>query len=61
MVVNKRYAITKRIKIHTKPLVEVNVVQEGIFDHETKTSFCFKGFCVRKSCVLFIEEVAENG
>lgn len=57
MKANKRYRVTMRIKIHTKPLVEVNVVQEGVFKKETKTCLCFHGFCVHKSCVLFIEEV----
>lgn len=57
MKANKRYRVTKRIKIHTKPLVEVTVVQECIFKKETKTRLCFQEFCVHKHCVLFIEEV----
>lgn len=57
---NKRYRVTKRIKIYTKPLVEVTVVQEGVFKRETKKCLCFNDFCVHKSCVLFIEEVEDN-
>ena len=61
MKANKRYRVTKRIKIHTKPLVEVTVVQEGIFKRETSKSLCFQDFCVHKHCVINIEEVSEDG
>ena len=31
MIKNKRYEIIKRVKVHTSPLVEVNVINEGAF------------------------------
>ena len=52
----KRYLITKRIKLHTKPNRFANVIVEGAFKHETDKHFCFDGFRVKKSNVIAIKE-----
>ena len=53
---NQVYTVVKKIKIHTKPLVEVVVPQTGLFVRETSKYFCFSGFKVRKDCVLSVKE-----
>ncbi len=53
---NQTYRIDKKIKIHTKPLAEVVVSQTGLFVRETFKYFCFKGFRVRKDCVVQISK-----
>lgn len=58
MVANKKYKITKRIKIHTSPLFEVDVVQEGKFIKETAKYFVFDTFRVLKQVVISIEQIA---
>ena len=50
------YTITKKIKLHTKPLVEIVFPQTGLFVKETAKYFCFRGFRVRKDCVVQIKE-----
>ena len=57
---NKTYSITKKIKIHTKPLTEVFVTQTGTFVKQTNSYFIFRGFKVRKSCVTQVQEVTEE-
>lgn len=56
----KMYTITKKIKIHTKPLVEIVVPQTGLFVTETDKYFFFRGFKVRKDCVLYIENLEDQ-
>lgn len=53
---NKTYTVVKRIKIHTKPLVEIEVPQTGVFVKETASHLVFRGFRVRKHCVVSIEQ-----
>ena len=53
---NKMYTVVKKIKIHTSPLVEVVVPQTGAFVKETDAYLCFRGFKVRKACVVDIKE-----
>lgn len=53
---NKMYTVTKRIKIPTSPLVEVVVPQTGAFVKETAAYLIFRGFKVRKACVVDIKE-----
>ena len=60
MTVNKKYKVTKRIKIHTLPLVEADVIQQGKFVKETAQSFVFDHFAVRKRLVIKIEKVEGN-
>ena len=57
MIKGKSYRVTKRIKIHTKPLVEVNITLEGVFVKQTKNHLIFDGFRVRKSNVVTIDEL----
>ena len=57
MKTNKPYKITKRIKIHTSPLVEVEIVKTGLFMKETAKSYIFDDFRVCKSTVIDIEEM----
>ena len=57
MEVNKLYEVTKRIKIHTKPLVICNVVLTGKFKKETDSMFIFDNFRVTKSVLLSIKDV----
>ncbi len=56
MIPNKNYEIMKRIKVHTSPLREVDVVQVGRFVKETKKSYMFDNFRVKKELVIHIEE-----
>ena len=53
---NKPYRVTKKIKIHTKPLREVEVTQEGLFVKETHRELVFTGFRCRKDCIVKVEE-----
>lgn len=54
MTPNKTYTVTKRIKIHTKPLAEIDVPMTGLFVKETDAYYIFRGFKVRKSVVTSI-------
>ena len=56
MTRGKEYEVTKRIKLHTKPLVEEEIVKTGLFLKETDKSFIFDDFKVSKSTVIKIEE-----
>lgn len=53
---NKAYTVTKKIKIHTSPLVEVVIPQTGLFVKQTDSYLIFRGFKVRKSSVINIKE-----
>lgn len=57
MKVGKLYQIIKKIKIHTSPLVTVEVTQIGRFVKETYKFYMFDTFRVMKSCVVSVEEV----
>ena len=59
MIKNKRYEIIKRVKVHTSPLVEVNVINEGVFIKETKKCYIFDCFKVKKELVIQIKEITE--
>ena len=56
---NKTYTVTKKIKIHTSPLVEVVIPQTGLFVKQTDSYYIFRGFKVRKNCVVSIKEEKE--
>jgi hypothetical protein len=55
LIVGKNYRVTKTIKLHTKPLRTVNIVQYGKFVKETMNYLVFGGFKVRKSVISNIE------
>ena len=54
---NKTYTVTKKIKLHTKPLVECVVPMTGVFVKETDKWLIFRGFKVKKSVIQNIEKV----
>ena len=54
---NHLYSVVKKIKIHTKPLIEVVVPQTGLFVKQTDTYLVFAGFKVRKECVVSVTEL----
>lgn len=56
MTTGTRYLITKRIKLHTKPLRFANITLEGAFKYATDGWYCFNGFRVKKSVVIEIKE-----
>ena len=53
----KTYTVTKKIKLHTKPLIECVVSMTGVFVKETDKYCVFRGFKVRKSVIQNIEKV----
>lgn len=57
LVTGKQYCVTKKIKLHTKPLFEVEVTRQGTFKKETKTYYIFDDFRVRKCNVILLKEV----
>jgi hypothetical protein len=57
MEYGKLYRVTKRIKIHTKPLAEVNVVNIGKFLKETPKQIVFSGFRAKKENIVLIEKL----
>lgn len=57
MVSGKTYRVIKRVKIHTKPLVEADVVLTGRFLKETPKQFLFNGFRVFKDKIISIESL----
>ena len=57
MTAGKKYKITKRIKIHTKPTYTVEVTQAGVFVKETEKYYVFNDFKVRKDVVTVIEQI----
>lgn len=57
MTKGKGYEITKKIKLHTKPLREEEIIKEGIFMKETAKTYIFDDFKVSKSTVIKIEEM----
>ena len=56
MTCNKNYKVTKKIKLHTKPLVEAEITNEGMFLKETENFYCFDGFRVNKETLVKVEE-----
>ena len=57
MTVSKPYKVTKKIKLHTNPLREEEIIKEGIFMKETAKTYIFDDFRVNKSTVIKIEEM----
>ena len=57
MTAGKKYKITKRIKIHTKPIRTVEIIQTGVFVKETEKYYVFNGFRVRKDVATVIEQI----
>lgn len=56
MIAGKFYTVIKEVKIHTKPTVLAKIIQVGKFVKETKTSYIFNEFRVKKSNVISIKE-----
>lgn len=52
---NKTYTVTKKIKLHTKPLVQAVISMTGLFEKETTSYYVFRGFKVRKSTIVSIK------
>jgi hypothetical protein len=59
MTIGNPYKVTKKIKLHTNPLVEAKIVESGVFKKETSKIYIFDGFKVNKANVTMIEEVDE--
>ena len=57
MTQGRKYEITKRIKLHTKPLYVGEIVQKGTFVQETEHHYFFDRFRVRKANIIRIREV----
>ena len=57
MIINARYTITVKIKLHTSPLRELIYEKDGVFIKETDSYYMFEGFRVRKTNVIKIREV----
>ena len=57
MIINTRYAVSVKIKLHTSPLRELVYDKEGVFIKETGSYYVFEDFRVRKSNVIKIREV----
>lgn len=56
MIEGHLYMVKIKIKLHTKPLREISYFQWGVLTHETKKSYCFNGFRVKKENVVKISE-----
>jgi hypothetical protein len=59
MTKNQEYKITKRIKLHTSPLREIEISQQGRFVRETATNYIFDKFWTRKKNVIEIQAVTK--
>lgn len=57
MEYGKLYRVIKRVKIHTKPLIEADVVQIGKFIKETPKRFVFDEFQVYKANIISATEL----
>ena len=57
MTVGSPYKVTKRIKLHTSPLREAEIVKAGVFKKETRKSYIFNEFKVKKQLLQKIEIV----
>ena len=55
--IGRVYDITKQIKIHTKPLVEVCITLRGQFIKETDKQLFFDSFKVNKNNVIKVKEI----
>lgn len=55
MTCQKNYVVTKKIKLHTSPLREAEVVREGKFLGETPKWYLFEGFRVSKNTFVRAE------
>ena len=60
LIPNKKYGVVKRIKLHTKPSREIEVPLIGIYVKETDNYLIFRGFRVRKQCVVSLKEADVN-
>ena len=56
MISAKEYEVTKRIKLHTKPIRVAQITQVGRFVKETQRHYIFSDFRVRKDNVISIKE-----
>ena len=54
----KIYRITKRIKLHTKPLYEADITLTGRYVRESQNFYIFDTFKVKKANVIKIVETA---
>jgi len=58
MKAGKVYEITKRIKLHTKPLYEADIMLTGRYVRESQNWYIFDRFKVKKANVIKIVETA---
>ena len=54
----KIYRITKRIKLHTKPLYEADITLTGRYVRESQNFYIFDTFKVKKANAIKIVETA---
>ena len=57
MKIGRTYKIIIKIKVHTKPLREIIYENVGAFLKETRATYIFDTFRVRKANVTNIQEV----
>ena len=60
MTSGKTYRITKRIKLHTKPLYEADITLTGRYVRESQNFYIFDTFKVKKANVIKIVETAQS-
>lgn len=53
-----KYQITKRIKLHTKPIRYADIPLVGTFKYDTDNWYCFDEFRVKKANVVEIKVIA---
>ena len=58
MQAGKIYKVTKRIKLHTKPLYEADIPLTGHYVRESQNFYIFDTFKVKKANVIKIVETA---
>ena len=58
MQAGKIYKVTKRIKLHTKPLYEADITLTGRYVLESQNFYIFDTFKVKKANVIKIVETA---
>ena len=59
MTVGNPYKVTKKIKLHTNPLYDAEVVKTGKFERETTKWYIFDKFKVKKANVVKIEKAGK--
>ena len=54
LIKGETYSVMKKIKIHTKPLIEVCITLQGTYKKTTSNYYIFDSFKVNKNNVLHI-------